>query len=544
MKNLLTLTLLIITAFHPQAQQDINLPGTVVEQNSQFNTGKVNYLSNAQIKSPGANPQLSDAHGKFTLVFPDKPFGNIATIYASKSGYETVNEEELKKAAVLGRRVPLKVVMCQAGQLYENQVAYYKIARDATLASHRERMAILQKEGREKDRLIAEMRVEFNQEIATAEQARELLAQQLEVAEQRAQELADKFVTVNLDDQSESYQRAFRAFLAKDIDGALTILDSVDLEYRLAANTTEKKKEEAIVEEMQKSIANRDEQIAQDVNQCVFKARLFILKYEFAEAEKMFELALRYAPEDEGLLVEFAYFLAEQNRDKKAVQLYEQALNKYRVLAVDNPEQFEPAVAATQINLGSMYYTLNKFQEAEIAYMESLKICQKLASTHQDRFEPDLAYTLIGLGLVFSAKNQYENAEAAYQQALEITKRLAQDNPQHFEPDMATTLNNLGSMYVELNAYTLAEAAFKQALEIRKRLAQDNPERFEPEVAGVQNNLGAMYTELNAYEAAEAAYQQALEIRKRLAQDKPERFEPEVAGTQENLGMVEAGRSA
>ncbi|WP_282773948.1 tetratricopeptide repeat protein, partial [Phaeodactylibacter xiamenensis] len=352
MKNLLILTLSLIICWHVNAQQDVTLPGVVVEQNSKFNTGKVNYLSNAQVKSPGAGSKLSDANGKFTLVFADKPFGNVARIYASKNGFEVVNAEELKKAAVLGRRAPLKVVMCQEGQLYENQVAYYKIAKDAALASYQKRVSILQKEGREKDRLLAEMQVEFNQEIKTVTQANDLLKEQLKATEQRAQELADKFVTVNLDDQSESYQRAFNAFLDQDIDRALTILDSVDLKRRLATNTAEKEKEEALIGELEESMASRDEQIEQDINQSVFKARLYILKYEFTKAEEMFELALQYSPEDEELIFEFAFFLQEQNRFKKAIKRYEEALEKYRTLAEKNPDVYLPDVAGTLNNLG------------------------------------------------------------------------------------------------------------------------------------------------------------------------------------------------
>jgi tetratricopeptide (TPR) repeat protein len=330
------------------AQQDVKLTGTVVEQNSKFNTGKVNYLSNAQVKSPGASPQWSDVDGKFTLVFPDKPFGNVAAIYSSKSGYETVNSEALEKAAVLGRQVPLKVVMCQEGQYYENQMVYYKIARDVALTSYQQRVAILQKEGIEKDQLIAEMQVAFNQEITTVVQARELLFKKLKATGQDAQGLAGKLVTINLDDQSQIYQRAFRAFLVEDTDGALRILDSVDLKYRLATNTAEKIKEEVIVKERQESAAKRAEQIEQDINQCIFKARLYILKYEFAEAEEMFELALQYAPEDEELVFELASFLAEQNRSKKAIELYEKLLKKSRALAVSNPKRYEPVVAGPE----------------------------------------------------------------------------------------------------------------------------------------------------------------------------------------------------
>ena len=215
------------------AQQDINLPGVVVEQNSKYRTGSTIYLPNAEIKSAGTAPQRSDVNGKFTLVFADRPGGDVARIFAAKSGYDVVNEEEMKQAAVIGRIRPLQIVMCVAGQLYENQIAYYNIAKDASIATYQRKTAILQKEGKEKERLIAELRVQFNQDIKTKEEAMALLDKQRQTAEQQAKEMADKWVTVNLDDESPAYMRAFAAFEARNIEMAKAILDSVDLEKRL-----------------------------------------------------------------------------------------------------------------------------------------------------------------------------------------------------------------------------------------------------------------------------------------------------------------------
>ncbi|MBK8490434.1 MAG: hypothetical protein IPL49_05870 [Saprospirales bacterium] len=154
-------------------QQDVKLPGIVVEQNSQFHTGKVIYLSNVEIKSVGATPQLSNLDGSFTLVFADRPPGNMVKVYAKKSGYDLVNDKEMEKAAVLGRLAPLKLVMCKEGQLYQNQIAYYQIAEDAVKQSYNQRLKLLEQESKEKDLLIANMQVEFNQVISSADQAKD-----------------------------------------------------------------------------------------------------------------------------------------------------------------------------------------------------------------------------------------------------------------------------------------------------------------------------------------------------------------------------------
>ena len=317
---LFILFLLLTSSFF--AQQDVQLPGVVVEQNSAFRDGQVHYLRNARVTSDKAAPQLSGSDGKFTLVFADQPAGNVVSISAAKKRYELVNTKELASSAVLNRKTPLKVEMCRTGTLYENQVTYYAIAKDATQASYEKQLAQLEQKGRAQELALAKMRVALSQEITTVNQAKELLLKQLHTAQQQAKELADKFVTVNLDDQSKNYQRAFRAFLAKDIEGALEILDSVDLEQRLATNQAAMEKEQSLIDTLQVSLAERAQQIKQDVNQAVFKARLHILQYEFGQAEESFELALEYRGEEVSLLSEYAYFLQEQNRFKKAKRQY------------------------------------------------------------------------------------------------------------------------------------------------------------------------------------------------------------------------------
>lgn len=392
MKKAILLLPLFLYLHTLQAQQDIPLPGLVVEQNSQYRTGKVKYLSNAEIKSAGATPQRSDDKGQFTLVFADRPGGDVARIFAAKSGYEVVNEEEMKQASVIGRLKPLKIVMCEQGKLYDNQIAYYNIARDASLDAYKRKVAALQQDGKEQQRLIAELRVQFNQDIKTKDEAIALLDKQRQNTEKQAKELADKFVTENLDDQSPAYQRAFAAFEAKNIELAKAILDSVDLEKRLALNSSAKAKEQALVDTLQKNIAKRAEEIRKDVNMCLFKARLHKLDYEWAFAERYYDLAIAYDSSNYEVVFEVAHYMQSQNQFAKARTYYEKAL-----ALTSRP--FEKSTILN--NLGVLLSDNNEMGGAKKAYEEALQIYRKLAEKNPQVYNLDAAMTDINIGLFY-----------------------------------------------------------------------------------------------------------------------------------------------
>ncbi len=538
MKNHWITILLLVLTQHLYTQQDVKLPGVVVEQNSQFRTGAIKYLSNAQIKAREAAPVFSDIKGQFTLLFADKPTGGVARIFATKKGFEVVNKKELESAAVMGRIDPLKVVLCPAGQLAENQYTYYNIAKDAVVASYERKLGTLNKKSREQQILIAQLQVDFKQKINTIEEAKKLLEKQKQAAEKQAEDLAEKFVTVNLDDQTESYQRAFRAFLDKDIDLAITILDSVDIERRLALNTSEKQREEDLVDTLQSSIAQREKQIQQDINQCIFKANLHILEYQFDKAETLFELAVQYAPTNTDILFEFAYFLQKQNRFQKALIYYPKVLQLLDSLAQKNPDIFQPDMASTLNNLGILLSDNNEMDQAKKHYQEALQIRRQLAQKNPDVFQPDVAMTLNNLGNLLSDNNEMDKAQKHYQEALQLYRKLAQKNPDVFQPYVATTLNNLGGLLRANNEMDKAQKHYQEALQLYRQLAQKNLDVFQPDVAMTLNNLGVLLRANNEMDKAKKHYQEALQLYRTLAQKNPDVYLPYVTSTLNNLGNL------
>jgi len=494
MKKSINLFIALLICFHINAQEDIQLSGLVIEQNSKFNTGEVNYLSDVKIKSAGATPQLSDNQGSFALIFAAKPVGNITRVFTSKTGYKVVNNEVLRHAVVLGRKKPLKVVMCKTEVWHENKIIYHNIVKEAYQETYNERIAILEKEGKERDRLIAQMEREFDQKIKTIAQANELLLRQLHAAQKHMTGLANKWLTINLDDQSEIYQEAYRQFLDKDIDGALKILEQVNLEERLA-------KQQLIGDTLQKNLQ-------QDIELCLFKAELHQLKYQFDKAEEMYELALKYNSENPEILFEYNRYLYAQNQLNKVNQLYVETIDRYRQLAQNNPQNYLPDVAKILNNFGIVQSLTNELKQAEKSFEEALEIYRQLVQDNPQTYLPDVAATLNYLGNLQREKNELEQAEKSFEEALKIYRQLAQDNPQSYLSDMVGILNNLGDLQRDKNELKQAEKSYKEALEIYRQSTQEIPYTYLPDIANALNELAILQNDRNELEQAEKSYKE------------------------------------
>jgi len=531
-KNKIDLLIAIFLCNTAIAQQDVKLPGVVVELNSGFYTGEKVYLSNAEIKALGAAPQLSDAQGEFTLIFADKPIGNVARIYASKNGYEVFNQEVLKEAAIMGRNTPLSVIMCKAGALYENQLTYYNIGKEDALKTLYKRISILKKEGKEKDQLIAKMEKEFDQKNISDNQAYDLLLSELQQTQENARALADKFLTVNLDDQTEEYREAFCKFLDGDIDGAQQIYDRINLAERLEENTQEKEKEIALIGQAQKSVHKRDKQIRQDIANCIFKAQLHQIKFE-----EMYELALKYDSGNPFFQYEYALILIKQNKLNEAHPLLSKASQKYRLLSKINPKfnlpklamtlnnlekRYEPELAETLNNLGMVYYSKKEYDTALLFLEECLTIRRELAALNPNAYNHALASTLGNIAIALLSKFNLTQdkdlrvkIDSTFTEAIDTLRSLSKSKSKVYQSKLASLLNNYGGFQIYQHEFQKAANTLTESVEILNALAKENPFVYEPESAGILINLGIVYTGLQKCSEAENSLLKAVSILER-----------------------------
>jgi len=556
--------LLSVTTRVADAQQDVKLPGVVVEQNSKIKTGAVIYLQGAGIKATKATPQSSDANGRFTLIFGDMPVGNVTHIDVVKDGYEVVNTKVLQSAAITGRTSPLEIVMCKSGLLYENQITYYNIATDASRIAYEKKINVLEQGGKNKEALIAQLQKELNKQISSKEEAIQALKEQYQGQVEQSHSLADKFSAVNLDDESETYQKAFAAFQSKNIDQALVLLDSVNLEERLGTNAAALQQEESSATGSLKTIEKRKQQIQQDVSECMFKSRLHILKYDYQTAKQSYLLAVAYDILNTANLWEVAVFLLNQNEDSLSKKYFDRLLSL-------TPGDNEQALLLTKI--GNAYTNRGAYEEAEKYYPAAIKIFNELYEKNPAAYRTTLAKTLISFGQLYYdwqyfsiAKNYYGKGDDIYTEAYDslgnpglsdsesliwydimynqclldykykdyeaaqrrsyfmsipLLQKVVQKNPGQYTERLANGLYNEALSYFYLEDYESAADDLTSALDNMRILYDEDSSRYAARLGYMLNGKGRLCYELNMYSAAEQFCNEGLKMLREATERNP-----------------------
>lgn len=153
---------------------------------------------------------------------------------------------------------------------------------------------------------------------------------------------------------------------------------------------------------------------------------------------------------------------------------YEEAEKKYKEILHWNENQ-----ADVLLNLGMLYYTTNRYQQALNMLLKSLEI------------EPSKAIQHYSIGLVLQKVGTIPQAIQAYQQAIAL-------EPQWIEP-----YNNLGNIF-------LSDGELEQAESIYRKAIAANPNHF-----GSYLNLGNVLLKQHQVDEAIETYEKALHLKHR-----------------------------
>jgi tetratricopeptide (TPR) repeat protein len=510
--------ILITIAFvEASAQQDVKLSGIVVEQNSKLKSGQVAYVQGASIKAIQATPQMSDARGRFTLVFADMPTGNVAQIDVARDGYEVVNSKILQAAAITGRNTPLEIVMCKSGLLYDNQVLYYDIATDAARQLYEKKLKILEQGGKNKDALIAQLQKEM----------------QFQLSQSLA--LANKFVTINLDDESATYQSAFKAFENRDIEKAISLIDSVNLESRLNTNVVELRKIEATGNYSPQNIEKRKLQIKQDISQCMFKARLHILKNDYTTARQTYLLAIQYDSSNIEILLEVGSFFLNQNDSVLAKKYFDQLLSFSHT-------DYAKAIALADI--GNSYRNSGAYEEAEKYYPQAIKILSQLYAGNPPEYRLILTDVMNRLATLYYDWEFYSIAERYLDEADEIYTKsydsLSNDKIPDAENLMWFDILNCKSSidYVNENYYAAERLLNFQAIPVLEKVTHINPSLYASRLGRALFKQGLCDFHLKDYAAAGNLIKEGVGKIRGLAEKRPDQYSGDLAEMLTALGNL------
>lgn len=136
----------------------------------------------------------------------------------------------------------------------------------------------------------------------------------------------------------------------------------------------------------------------------------------------------------------------------------------------------DSAEAVDHLNLGLLFDSLNKDDEAEQAYKKAVET------------DPTLVQGWHNLGILASDRGRNDEAEQAYKKAVEL------------DPTLARAWSNLGSLLMGLDRNDEAEQAYRKAVDI------------EPDDARAWANLAVLLSGLGRKDEAEQAFRSSLEV--------------------------------
>ncbi len=222
-------------------------------------------------------------------------------------------------------------------------------------------------------------------------------------------------------------------------------------------------------------------------------------EHEFASA---IEVAKKEASidKDNRLLArsyaDYALALQSQGRHAEA-----EPLVKWVLLAREAElEADSPAIVQTLNQLGTLYYELGQFKEAELYLKRAVD--QQAKSARPNAFEYSRSETLLGLVLV--TQRRYDEAESPFRQA--ITLREQSQGPSNV--DTGDALSNLAWVYLQQGKFAEARPMLMRALKI----FEQSRGSADPSVAHTYHGLAKIQASQGENEEAETKYLQAIAI--------------------------------
>ncbi len=160
-------------------------------------------------------------------------------------------------------------------------------------------------------------------------------------------------------------------------------------------------------------------------------------------------------------------------------------------------------LAAILSNLGALYQTQGRYDQAEASFKQALRMREKLFG--QDH--PNVAQVLNNLAALNTERDRYVDALLLYQRALTI-QRKALGNA---HPDVGMTLHNLAALYLSQGRLADAEKLAQEAVNIWQRAGSNDSAKQQ---AAALTNLADIRRRQGQFAVAAALYQKALQTQK------------------------------
>ena len=545
MKRAILFSALIFGIVINSVAQQTPLKGVVTVQNSKTNTGKIQYVKNAEVTHPKAKSEVTDDDGKFTLnitgLHPNSQTQITVTPHGEYAEYVIVNAKELLDIT-LGRVTPVGVFICKKGDLEQRQAEMIGI----NMRKLEERMEADKKRLQKELDALKQNNDYLNTRYSEIKDSLDIISKNIDKAFERIKEYAKTMVLENLDFKDDNYVKAYHCFARGELDSVSYYLQDEELELKhqkIIQLQEEAKKEKELASILTESAKAKEEfsenSLSQLIKEWLLLARTYNMKNDYEKTMLYYEKALHADSLNTDNLYEYANYLYSIRDYNKAENYYLQCLERYRALEKENPKTYLSGLANTLNSLAVLHKVNNEYSKALEEYEEALEISKGVTKENpKEEHVADLARILNNFGSLYLATKEYSKASEKYEEALEIRRKLAEKNAKDYLLDLSVTLNNFGNIHHFTKEYSQALEKFEEALGISRKLAEDNPKIYLSYIATILSNLANIHTNTGNYPKALEEYEEALEIRRELAAENPKAYLPDVATTLINLSFL------
>jgi hypothetical protein len=373
MKNA-TLFLLLSCSLMVSAQQT-PISGVVSIHNSQFKTGTRQYVQNAQVEDDfgKANAQITDATGKFTLIFVEKDKGKSVVLSIKKAGLQVVNTPDL--TAVAGQTDALKISMAHPDSIAEYRKRLYNIGKSeaeknlyAQLKKKGAAIEALQKDAQKNAAAIEKLQKEYGE-----------LDKYAKNIEEQAQDLARRYAPINLDDAAPLYREAFGYFQQGDLEKAMQILRGADLIGQADKMIEKEAKAKNKLKEGEQELADVKEKKPELIQALRLKSDLHKARFEWDSVITTFETIRNLNPRNIEILHDFARILSRTNNTQRSIGIYQEALK----VSTEKNDTF--SIAITLDYLGNVVRNFRNCDRIRNAVSYQIKAVSLLESFTKNR---------------------------------------------------------------------------------------------------------------------------------------------------------------
>ena len=263
----------------------------------------------------------------------------------------------------------------------------------------------------------------------------------------------------------------------------------------------------------------------------VAKDKMLDFAYEEKEyfrvesASKLFEDMIGLYKDDENILYYssasnyYNNLLNEIGKEEKSIEILKNVIeNLEKLSSMRDDIAYKEELAVSYSNLGTLYHSMQNYDEAEIYYKKSIDLNEELIKYSNSFDTSFLASSYTNLGYLYVSMQRYEESEIYHKKSIDLRENLRQShNSLDDISDLAGSYHNLGYLYESMQRYKESEIYYKKSMGLRETLRESRNSFTDiSNLAGSYNNLGTLYYSMQRREDSEIYQKKAINLHEEL----------------------------